>query len=60
MCRVVVREFCKGQEIGPIVLLVVDVDAKVLFEDLVNAFGLSIGLRVVSCGEVRFDIEQLA
>lgn len=45
VCRVVVRKFCKGQEVGPIVLLVVDVDANVLFKDLIDAFGLPIGLK---------------
>ena len=60
-CRVftvVVRKFCKGQEVDTVILLVVDVDAEILFQDLVGALGLSIGLRVVRSTEVGSDTEE--
>jgi len=34
----------QGKEVDPIVLLVVDVHPKVLLQDLVDLFGLAIGL----------------
>src|SRR5882724_9703864 len=46
---VVVCEFCKGEEVDPVVLLAVDVHLKILLQDLVDVFGLPIGLRVVAC-----------
>ena len=51
-CRVscvVVHEFSQGKEIDPVVLLVVDVHPKILFQDLVNTFGLTVGLGMVGC-----------
>ena len=58
MRSVVVSEFGEREERNPIVLLVVDIDAKILFEDLVNSLGLSIGFGVVGCRKVRFDVEE--
>ena len=54
-CRVqgvVVCKLGQGKEVNPIVLLVVDVHLKILFHDLVDMFGLPIGLGVVGCQEV--------
>src|SRR5882724_3191816 len=45
--RVVVRKFSQREEIDPIVLLVVDVHTKILLQDLVDPFSLTIRLRVV-------------
>jgi len=36
-----------GQEVDPVILLVVDVYPKILFQDMVDLFSLSIGLQVV-------------
>src|SRR5882724_10502963 len=44
---VVVHELGKRKEVDPIVLLVVDVHPKILFQDLVDLFGLAIRLRVI-------------
>src|SRR5882724_6107902 len=46
---VVVRKLGQGKEVDPIVLLVVDVHPKVLLQDLVDLFGLAIGLWVIGC-----------
>jgi hypothetical protein len=46
---IVILEFCKWQQIVPIVLSLVDKQSKVLFQLLVQPFRLSIPLRVVSC-----------
>ena len=53
--RVVVRKLGQGKEVGPIVLLVVDVYPKILFQDLVDPFGLAIRLRVIGSRKVGFD-----
>ena len=42
MLGVIVCEFCQGQEIVPIVLLVIAEYTEILFKDLVNPFGLAI------------------
>ena len=55
MLDVVVGKFCKREQVLPVVLLVVDEDPKVLFEDLVHPFHLPIGFRMIRCGEVSFD-----
>ena len=47
MGSIIVCEFCKGQEVCPIILLVVDIDVKVLLQDLVYSLCLSISLGVV-------------
>lgn len=39
-------------------MLVVAVDLEVLFEDLVDAFSLSVSLGVISGGEVRLNAES--
>src|SRR5882724_3081244 len=45
--RIIVRKFSQREEIDPIVLLVVDVHTKILLQDLVDPFSLTIRLRVV-------------
>jgi hypothetical protein len=47
---VIVGEFGEREEVRPIILLVIDVYSQVLLEDLVDSFGLTIGLRVVDSG----------
>src|SRR5882672_3160679 len=47
MRGIVVCKLCKGQEVDPVVLLVVDVDPKILFQDLVDSFSLPVGLWVI-------------
>src|SRR5882672_9029936 len=46
---IVVCKLCKGQEVDPVVLLVVDVYPKILFQDLVDSFSLPVGLWVIGC-----------
>jgi hypothetical protein len=50
MCSVVVSKFGEGKEVDSVILLIIDVYPKVLFEDLVDSFGLTIGLGVVGSG----------
>ena len=57
---VVVGELGEGEEVDPVVLLVVDVDSEVLLEHLVDAFGLAVGLGVVGGREVGFDAKEVA
>ena len=52
---VVVLEFCKGEEVVPIVLLLVDEMSEELFQFLVNSFHLSVSLGVVCCGSSQLD-----
>ena len=59
MLGVVVGELCKGKQMLPVILLVVDEDPKVLVEDLVHPFRLPVGFRMVCCREVGLDAKQL-
>ena len=55
---VVVLEFSQREEVSPVVLSLVDEDAKVLFQFLVDPFCLAISLGVIcSCGS-QFDTEH--
>ena len=54
---VIVRELCQGQEIGPVVLLVITVNPKVLLQGLVGPFCLSVAFRVVTRCEVELHVE---
>jgi len=56
MFGVVIGEFCEGEEVVPVVLLIVTEDAEVLLQDLVYSFGLAIRLRVIRCGPVPLDL----
>ena len=40
--------------------MVVSVNAKILFEDLVDAFRLTVSFGVVSCGKVGLDMKGVA
>ena len=55
---VVVCEFGDREEGDPVVLLVVAVDAEILFDDLVHAFGLAVSLRVERGGQTRLGTEE--
>ncbi len=52
---IVVCEFREWKEGDPIVLLVVDVNPEVLFEYLIDAFGLSVCFRVICSRKVGLD-----
>jgi len=43
---------------NPVILLIVDENAKVLFEDLVDSFGLAVGLRMISSRQIHLDVEE--
>jgi hypothetical protein len=63
MDMVVVLELGHRQEIIPVILSLVDEDAKILLQLLVDSFGLPIRLRVVcsrSCNSDRQQAVQLA
>ena len=59
MLGVVVGELRKREQMLPVILLVVDEDLKVLLEDLVHPFRLTVGFGVVSRGKVGLDAKQL-
>jgi hypothetical protein len=50
--RVVVRKLRQGQELAPIILLIIGVDPEVLLEGLVDSLGLTVRLWVVGGGEI--------
>jgi hypothetical protein len=50
--RIVVCKLGNGEPVGPVVLLIVTMDAEVLLQRLIYAFGLTIGLGVVARREV--------
>ena len=52
---VIVLEFRKRKQFVPVILPLVDEDAKVLFQFLVNLFCLSVALWVVSHSGCQFD-----
>ena len=57
---VVVGEFRNRKEVRPVVLLVVGIGPEVALDLLVCALGLTIGLWMVSGGEVEFDVQEFA
>ena len=54
---IVVSEFGKGKDFGPVVLLVVAEDSEVLLQNLVKAFGLTIAFRVITRGEMNLYVQ---
>ena len=54
---IVIGEFCNGEQIQPIVLLVVAVYSKVLLHGLIHAFGLSVAFGMITRGEVEFHVQ---
>ena len=52
MRGVVVSKLSKWQEVAPIILLIIDVEAQVLLEDLVDALRLPICLRMIGGTQV--------
>ena len=55
---VVVLEFSQREEVSPVVLSLVDEDAKVLFQLLVDPFCLAISLGVICSRGSQFDTEH--
>ena len=51
------HKLSKRQQRGPVILLVVAVEPKILFEFLVGTFSLSICLRMIGSGGKRLDRE---
>jgi len=43
----------------PVVLLCTTEDSEVLFQGLIGSFAGSVGLRVVCCAHVLFDVKEL-
>ena len=46
---IIVLEFCKRQEIRPIIMLIIAIDMKILFNGLIHMFNLIISLGVECC-----------
>lgn len=57
---VVVAEFGKGQEVEPVVLLIVAISSEVLFKNSIDPFCLTVCLRVKGCRKKLLDLEDLA
>ena len=55
---VVILEFCKRKQLGPVILSLVDEEMKVLLQFLVYPLRLTIPLWVVSCGSRQFNSEN--
>ena len=51
MNSVVVAEFSHRQQVNPIILLIVDVTAEILFQCGIGTFRLAVSLRMESCGK---------
>ena len=58
MDMIVVCKLSEWEEFVPIILALVDKKSEVLFQLLVDAFGLTIGLWVVGCGGRQSDSNQ--
>ena len=50
----IVYKLCHWEPVGPVILLVVPIDSKILFKPLIGTFQLSICLWVISSAEVLF------
>ena len=57
---IVVCEFSKWKKFRPIVLLIIAVYAKVLFQHLVGAFGLSVAFWMIPRGEMKSHVEDFS
>ena len=55
----VVDEFGHRQQEVPVILLIVPIDPKILFQRLVDPLCLAVALGVVSSGSVTFYVEHL-
>ena len=55
---VIVRELCQRQEIGPVVLLVVAVNPKVLLQGLIGLLCLSVTFGMVAQCEMELHVEH--
>ena len=55
------REFCKWEEVCPVILLVITKDSEILFDFLVDSFCFSVclGMEVLGCGD-RILIPKLS
>jgi len=53
---VIVCEFGEWKEFGPIVLLIVAIDADILFKGLIGPLGLTIAFRMITGGEVKAHV----
>ena len=56
---IVVSELTKREEAGPVVLLVIAEDPKVLLKGLIEPFGLSVAFRVITGCEVNLYVQGL-
>ena len=54
---IIISKFCDGKSIRPIVLLVVALYSKVLFQGLIHSFSLSITLGVITGGKMEFHVQ---
>ena len=54
---IVVSKLRKGQEFRPVILLIIAVHSDVLFEGLIDTFGLAVAFRVVPRGKVEFHVQ---
>jgi len=57
--HIVVDKLSNREEITPVILLVVTIDSKILFQGLIDTLHLTVALRMVRSRSVSFDIEQV-
>jgi len=55
---VVVHEFSIGEEVAPVILLVVTIDSQVLLQGLVRPFCLPVGLGIISHRLIPVDVTK--
>ena len=58
MFGVLLRKFRQGKETGPICLLIVAINAEVLFENRVQAFRLAVRLGMKGCRPICADAQE--
>jgi len=55
---IVVSKLRQREEFRPVVLLIIAIDSNVLFQGLIRSFGLSVGFRVITGGEMELHIQS--
>ncbi len=59
MCIVVMLEHCKSKPFDQVILAMVDKDAEVFFDFLIDSFSLFIGLRMENHRGIAFNLKQI-
>ena len=57
---VIISKLGDGEQVRPIVLLVVAVYSEVLLQSLIHSFSLSVTFRVITGGKVEFHVQSFS